>query len=799
MKKLMYCLIIASALWLPAARAQVTLFGKITDSFSGEGIDKAKLTLNPFDVTGYTDADGNFRIENVDDTELELLITRIGYKAVRETIKSPSDLLHSRGKKGLSFEMVPSEILSGSIDVFEGRIETQLKYATMPVELVTSHDIEGLPRIAIPNAIEMKTGLNILRDGIWANEISIRGLSRDNVITLINGNRIETANNHAGRLALIDLNTVDRIEFIMGGTSSIYGSGAMGGIVNIVTKSGVFRKKPLVTGNVTGSYAGVNELATLNLSLRYGSPNLYLNALMVTRNATDTKTPSGTIPNSSFRDEGIHINAGTKLSPKSLLKGTFEIFSSPYAGIPGGKTVFPDNSKTSYHHASRIMADATYELNGISESFAKLTARIFYQAINREVEVLPNTSVYVPPTGGNPARRTINSSIYPSGYHDVAGMFLQGDLLVNSGSRLVAGIDTWIRKLRTERERTQIIQTLDSSGAVASSAEVITGDIPVPESRYLSAGAFIQSQTSFMNERFFLDLSARLDGIFITNDETVSPVYTITNGVFNGTPSNQKVVWQATSENDFSWSAGAGFNYRLTENLNGHANFSASYRSPGLEERFQYIDLGSTVRLGNPDLRPERGYFVSGGLKYWSERLNFGAEGFVNFLNDLVVEVPGTFEGRPALIKENVGTSRIEGFDADVEYSPFESTSMIGGISYATGTNTGDDTPLAQIAPFNARLGLTYTAPFDMRFTLNSIFYSSQDRVAQGELTTPGYGTFNLYGNYPLRFSANLLLLVTAGVENILDRNYRNHLSTSRGPVNSEPGRNIFVNLNLKF
>lgn len=798
MKIILTISVIGVFLFLQTACSQSAIEGRVIDSYTGEGIEKARVYIQDFSVETFTQPDGRFKLTGLKDTTIVIAIERIGYKEFSKRINSLNAFVKENGIETV-FSLAQSQITSGTIDVYEGRIETELKYATLPVELVTEQDIKGLPFIAVPNTIEMKTGINLLRDGVWANEISIRGLSRDNVITLVNGNRIETANNHAGRLALIDLNTVERIEFIKGGTSSIYGSGAMGGIVNIITKTGVPGSKTSLTGTVSGSYSGVNDLSSVNLSLQFNLPDFYVNSYLSTRNASDMATPSGTIPNSSFRDMGIHLDAGMKLSMKSLLKATFEKFNSPFAGIPGGYPVFPDKSRTTYLNANRTMADMTYELKDISKLFSKFTTRVFYQAIDREVEVIPNSIVTVPPTSTTPKRIINNVSIYPSGFHDVGGALIQSEFLLSKSSRLVAGVDTWMRKLKTERERTQIIQTFDSLNNITSTNEVITADVPVPESDYKSAGLFLQSQTSFMNEKMFLDLSGRVDAIFISNEETISPVYTITNGVKNSSPAGQKVIWQAMDENDYSWSAGAGANYRLGNEWNIHANISASYRSPGLEERYQYIDLGSTVRLGNPALKPERGYFISSGVKYWGKTFNFGVEGFGNFLDNLVVEVPGTYEGRPALIKENVGTSQIAGLDADFEYNIVPSLTLLGGATYVSGRNTVDDTPLPQIVPLNGRIGLNYYSPFGVKFSLNSIVYTRQDQIASGEIETPGYSVFHLYANYSWLVTQKSSISISAGVENIFDKNYRSHLSTARGSVTAEPGRNAFINLSINY
>lgn len=776
------------------AFAQYSVSGTVSDVFTGEPVEGVLVRSSLSGAETATSASGFFSLSIPAGTADTITFSRIGYR--QEAIFVPEN---SKGKRNLQIRMSQYEILSGDIEVNEGRIMTELRYATLPVSVVTESEIKGLPFIAVPNAIQNETGISLLRDGVWANEVSIRGLSRDNVVTLVNGNRIETANNHAGRLALIDLNTVERIELVKGGTSSIYGSGAMGGIVNIVTKEGSFSRNTRLSGSMGGMYAQVNQLASANLSVQFTSPFLYFNSYLLTRNSTDMNTPSGIIPNSSFRDGGVHLDAGVKLSVKSRVKGTFEYFNSPYAGIPGGDPVFPEMSRTTYLNAKRIMSDLTFESAGISKSFTKFSARLFFQSIDRDVEVLPNTVTTLPPSGSTPARKIYNLSIYPSGYHDAGGALIQSEFLLSPASRLVAGVDTWMRKLKTERERTQRTEFLDSGGNVTSASTVTTADVPVPESQYLSSGIFVQNQTSLMNERFYLDLSGRIDGIFISNEQSISPLYTITNGVKNTSPPGQKVIWPEQSENDVSWSAGAGANYKISQPLNAYANFSASYRSPGLEERYQYIDLGSIVRLGNPDLKPERGYFISSGIKYWGDDLNLSIEGFTNFLKDLVVEMPGTYEGRQALIKQNVGSSTIAGFDANAEYNFAGPLTFKGGVSFVTGEDNENQRPLPQIAPLNLRLGISCLLPAGLRMFFGSTIYDRQDRVADGESATPGYAVFDLYGSYSLPMGNSAGVMISAGIENMLDKNYRSHLTTARGTVTSEPGRNAFLNLTLNY
>ena len=77
--------------------------------------------------------------------------------------------------------------------------------------------------------------------------------------------------------------------------------------------------------------------------------------------------------------------------------------------------------------------------------------------------------------------------------------------------------------------------------------------------------------------------------------------------------------------------------------------------------------------------------------------------------------------------------------------------------------------------------------------------YNKQDYTASGELNTPGYAVFNAgISSIPIKYKFFACQLF-AGVENIMDKDYRNHLSSNRGLIIEEPGRNFYAKLKLDF
>jgi hemoglobin/transferrin/lactoferrin receptor protein len=93
------------------------------------------------------------------------------------------------------------------------------------------------------------------------------------------------------------------------------------------------------------------------------------------------------------------------------------------------------------------------------------------------------------------------------------------------------------------------------------------------------------------------------------------------------------------------------------------------------------------------------------------------------------------------------------------------------------------------------KMGVFDLAQIDFSTTL----YAKQNEVATGELKTPGYAIFNFYINsYPINLFNTKVKLI-GGVENIFDKAYREHLSSTRGLIKLEPGRNIFLKLVFDF
>ena len=177
-----------------------------------------------------TDHLGNFEFFLDAGSNIQITVSRIGYRSQRLNVQSSSNL-------PIEIRLRSTEITLGEVTVTSTRYSKLEKDVAIPFEVVGAEKLDKKLAISVPEILDNEPGITIVRDGIWGTDINIRGLSRQNVVTLVDGNRIETAANLAAGLSLIDMFDIQRIEVIKGGVSSIYGTGATGGVVNVTTKN----------------------------------------------------------------------------------------------------------------------------------------------------------------------------------------------------------------------------------------------------------------------------------------------------------------------------------------------------------------------------------------------------------------------------------------------------------------------------------------------------------------------------------------------------------------------------------
>lgn len=686
------------------------------------------------------------------------------------------------------------------VKVTSSKYETELKSVSIPIELATEKEIFNNSGSTLSDILKNKAGISLMRFGIWATEISIRGMNKSNIVSLVDGNRIETSNDIAAGISLIELNDIKSIEVIKGSASSLYGSGAVGGVVNIKSNREFYKNEFNINGSLLSSYSDVNNNAASTLSINVGNFNWFTSIKGTLRSASDVKIPSGILNNSGFRNHSFSFDAGLKFMDNYKLHFTVHDYTANDVGIPGGNLLFPSTADVKYITAFRKLYSAEFNIINISKYLLSFESKVFYQEIHREVENIPNQIFFIPRTISQKASKINLIKILPTGNNKTIGVSFQTNWSLNENYFAISGIDIWERSLTSFRTRELLIDTLASDNqTIVNSTHKIIAENPLPDSKYLNFGFFIHNEIDLIINKLKLSGGGRIDVVSVSNEESYYPLYEINNGVKNENPSNKKLVWNKENVGDISWSSNLSIKYTLFENVDIIFSTARSFRSPSLEERFQYIDLGNLVRIGDPNLKPENGYFFDAGLRIYYNKLFFSGNLFVNYLDNLVTEQPGIYENKNALFKKNIGSARFAGFDFNIRYNIINSIYLDGNIAFVEGVDTENKIPLPTISPMNGIISIGIFPLNEIEMNFSVLFFADQNKISIGEIPTPGYTTFDLLLNSkPIKFYFTTFQFST-GIDNITNKDYRNHLSTNRGLTTSEPGRNYFIKLKFNW
>ena len=147
----------------------------------------------------------------------------------------------------------------------------------------------------------------------------------------------------------------------------------------------------------------------------------------------------------------------------------------------------------------------------------------------------------------------------------------------------------------------------------------------------------------------------------------------------------------------------------------------------------------------------------------------------------------------------NVDRALLTGFDASINYQPFSNAVIYGKASFVRGINLELSNDLPLIPPFTVGAGFRYHFPgiFTVEWTTNWI--AAQKKIAIGETATDSYFLSDCSIYSATKEIGMTSFQLFAGVDNMFNKSYRNHLATNRGMILTEPGRNVFLKLVMRF
>ncbi len=291
------------------------------------------------------------------------------------------------------------------------------------------------------------------------------------------------------------------------------------------------------------------------------------------------------------------------------------------------------------------------------------------------------------------------------------------------------------------------------------------------------------------------------------------------------------------SKTDHNLDLVAKLAYPLNDEFTLITGFARKSRAPSYIERYQWIPLNVNAGLGdgnnyigNVDLDPEWANQFELGLDwantkaYFNPRVHYqrinnyiqGVAVEANAFNAPIIGVSGNANGDSTPLQFANVEAEIYGFDTDWGYQINQQWLVSGQASYVRGKRRDVNDDLFHIAPPRASAALTRNFG-NGSATIEGVVVARQTKISD-ELTddpanpnnnndsTPGYGLINLYGQYTPASASNLS--IQAGVENLLDKEYTDHLNgfnrvadngVDVGERLPGPGINAFVTVGISF
>ncbi len=253
MKQFFYILLLVS-LGLSQSR---DVKGSTIDATNGNPIPGVNVIIEGSTTGAASQIDGSFSFSTTQEFPITLIATHIAYDQAKVIVDR--DTL-------IQIELSQTVIKGQEVDVIGARRKVELDVASA-VDRIDIEAIELQGARDFGSALRRVSSLQLNYANSGKQTVSIRGSNATDVAVFLDGVRINDANTGVADLSFIDLNSIEQIQVVKGGGSSLFGSDAIGGVVNVETRK--------ATSNTVYVAEGLGQTYGDDLDLSYGATGVY--------------------------------------------------------------------------------------------------------------------------------------------------------------------------------------------------------------------------------------------------------------------------------------------------------------------------------------------------------------------------------------------------------------------------------------------------------------------------------------------------------------------------------------------
>ncbi|MFT6032224.1 MAG: hemoglobin/transferrin/lactoferrin receptor protein [Arenicella sp.] len=678
----------------------------------------------------------------------------------------------------------------------------------------------------IDDLVRYEPGVSVGGGGRFGlSSFSIRGVGGDRVLTLVDST--PTADEFSfgpflsSRRDFVDIDALKAVEIVRGPGSSVYGSNAIGGVVNFITKEPIdYLGDRNLAGSAKVSYSSVDKSINTTVLAAFGNQTWSGMVVGTRREGSETETFFGDNTVGSARraqnpQEAENNNIYAKLVYAPSDSQSVTLVTEKFQGdaetkvltaVGGVSRGVLTNSEIGTDQRTRERLSLDYRLNTDSVLFETISMLAYFQNSDAEQNTVAERL-----SRGALQERT-RGSFYEQENVGIRVQMTKAFEIGRVEHELIYGIDYDQSQTTTLREG----KTVDrANGAqLPEFTNFPTRDFPTSE--YTSVGAFIQDDISLLEGRLHIIPALRYDSFEL--QPTVDAIYLSGN---TGSPTPE-----GYDKSQLSFKIGVVYDFN--DRWSMFAQYAEGFRAPPLDAVNSGFTnfIGGYTTLPNPDLLPEQGESVEIGIRRYSDAGSVEFTVYQNTYEDFIetLAVRG-FNLDTRLLEfqaRNLDQAEISGFEFKTQYnlgqvySDFDGFHLRAAYAYSDGENQQDGTPLNSIDPQQLVVGVGY-APADDKWSIEAVVVATDSKSssdidasslqAQGApsvmpFEASSFVTLDLIGHYNINDNAR----INWGVFNVTDKQHfqwseefvQNPATTNFDRL-TEPGRNYSITVKVNF